>query len=59
MDLFEHYEDLPQNVLDVLSKHEEGDFSYKTCEALKNELEAIGYTCDYGLDASPYDLKKI
>ena len=57
MDLFEDYEALPQNVLDVLSKHEEGDFSYKTCEALKSDLEAIGYTCDYGLDASPYGLK--
>jgi len=57
MDLFEQYEKLPQNVQDVLTKYEEGDFTYETCEALKNDLEAVGYTCDYGLDASPYDLK--
>ena len=59
MDLFEHYETLPQNVLDVLSKHGDGDFTYTDCEALKTDLEAIGYTCDYGLDATPYELRKL
>jgi len=59
MDLFEQYEELPQNVLDVLSKYEDGDFTYESCEALKNDLEAIGYTCDYGLDAEPYELREL
>jgi len=58
-DLFEQMETLPQNVLDVLTKYEEGDFTYDTCDALKNELEAIGYTCDYGLDAIPCELRKL
>ncbi len=59
MDLFEQMETLPKNVLDVLTKYEDGDFTYETCEALKNELEAIGYTCDYGLDAVPYELRRL
>jgi hypothetical protein len=59
MDLFEQYETLPQNVLDVLSKYDDGDTTYISCEALKNDLEAIGYTCDYGLDGVPYDLKQL
>lgn len=59
MDLFEQYEKLPQNVQDVLSKHSEGDSTYDSCEALKSDLEVVGYTCDYGLDASPFNLKLI
>jgi hypothetical protein len=58
MDLFENYETLPQNVLDVLSKHGDGDFTYEVCESLKNDLELVGYTCDYGLDATPFNLRK-
>jgi len=58
-DLFETPNELPQNVQDVLSRYEEGDFTYNTCEALKRDLNAVGYTCDYGLDASPYNLTKI
>ena len=28
-------------------------------DKLVKDLNAVGYTCDYGLDASPYDLKQI
>ena len=59
MDLFEQYDDLPQNVKDVLNKFEEADKTYINCQALVDDLEKIGYTCDYGLDASPFDLKKL
>lgn len=58
VDLFEHYDLLPESVQAVLNKH--GDVqSYEECEALIRDLEAVGYTCDYGLDGSCYDLKKI
>ena len=56
VDLFEQTETLPQNVQDVLTKYESSDSTYKTCEALKSDLNDIGYDCDYGLDASPYNL---
>jgi hypothetical protein len=35
------------------------DNDYETLQNLKAELESIGYTMDFGLDAEPYDLRKI
>ena len=58
MNLFENYEILPQNVQDVLTKHESMDFTYENCDSLISDLESVGYTCDYGLDASPYGLRQ-
>lgn len=57
IDLFEQIETLPQNVQEAITKYHDSDSTYKTCEALKSDLNAIGYDCDYGLDATPYDLK--
>lgn len=59
IDLFEVYETLPQEVQDVLLKYCTGDNSYELCEALIKALEPLGYTCDYGLDGEPYELRKI
>lgn len=59
MDLFEIYETLPMEVQVVINNFSEKDTTYDNCAKLVEELEAVGYTCDYGLDASPYDLKQI
>jgi len=59
MDLFDRVETLPQEVQDVLMKFSEHEQTYETCANLVSELELVGYTCDYGLDASPYELEKI
>lgn len=59
IDLFEHYETLPQEVQDILLKHCTGENSYDECRALISALEPLGYTCDYGLDGQPYNLKKL
>jgi hypothetical protein len=53
------YEELPTELVDVLKRHIKGEFTYEECERLQNDLEEIGYTCDYGLDACPINLKKI
>jgi hypothetical protein len=58
IDLFEHYEDLPQEVQDVIDKHGEPN-GYEGCKKLIADLELIGYTCDYDLSATPYGLRKI
>jgi len=58
IDLFEHYHLLPDEVNKVLDKYSEMDTSYENCKALEKELNALGYSMDYGLDAVPYDLKK-
>ena len=59
IDLFEHYETLPIEVREVLEKHSNDDNTYENCEELIIDLEKVGYTCDYGLDGVPFDLRKI
>jgi hypothetical protein len=58
-DLFNTPELLPQEVKDILAKYDEMGTSYDTCHKLIKDLEQVGYTCDYGLDGIPYELKKI
>ncbi len=63
-DLFnEEPESLPLELQDVLSafekRNEEGADGYENCAGLVKELEKIGYTCEYYLDAQPFNLKKI
>ena len=58
IDLFEHIETLPQEVRDVLDKHmEDWEDDYRKCAELVADLEAVGYTCEYGLSAEPYNLR--
>jgi hypothetical protein len=58
-DLFSTPELLPLEVQAILDKYEESDFNYESCGNLVDELEEVGYTCDYGLDATPFDLRLI
>lgn len=55
-DKFEHYEELPQVVRDIISRHD--TFNYETCERLIEDLNKVGYSCEYGLDAIPFNLYK-
>lgn len=56
MDLFEHPELLPQRLQIVLSKVED-DLTYDQCAALLARVERMGYTFEWGLDATPYNLR--
>jgi hypothetical protein len=56
-DLFEHYEMLPIEVKEILDKHSNDDPTYENCRELDKDLGKVGYTCDYGLDGIPYDLR--
>lgn len=59
-DLFEHTENLPSEVLQVIDKYANLiDLSYTECEEFLNELEPLGYSFEYGLDAEPCNLTKI
>lgn len=58
MDLFEHPETWPAQLLAIFEAYNDKE-DYKHLEQMKKECEAIGYTFDYGLDATPYNLKKI
>lgn len=58
-DLFLKYETLPDDVKAILDKYSEEDATYESLAAMTNELEPLGYTFDYYLDAEPYNLRKI
>ena len=60
IDLFENSHLLPVEVKSVIDRYGELDEpTYDNCEAMLKELEPLGYTFDYELDAIPYDLRPI
>lgn len=58
-DLFEFQENLPIEVREIIFQFENSNLSYEDCKIFVCELEKVGYSCEYGLDASPYNLKKL
>lgn len=58
-DLLEQYDELPQDVQNVLNYFFHLDNTYENCEWLVETLNKIGYTIEYGLDAEPYNLRKL
>ena len=62
-DLFENYEKQPKELAEIvdfyMEKFEEGDYDYQDSQNFLKEVEAIGYTFDYGLDNEPYGLRPI
>jgi hypothetical protein len=57
MDMFEQYKLLPIEVQAILDKYSEKENDYENCSNLVDELEQVGWTCDYGLDAEPFNLR--
>jgi hypothetical protein len=61
IDLFEDYKNIPPELQKVLDKNDNnlmgGD--YRGLEKALKEVEKIGYTFDYYLNAVPYDLRPI
>ena len=58
-DLFETPEKLPVKVQEVLDRYSLEDETYENCENMLKEVEKLGYTFDYYLDAVPFDLRKV
>jgi hypothetical protein len=56
-DMFNDWENIPPDVMAILDKYSEEEQSYQILQSLQDELEAIGYTFDWGLDAEPYGLR--
>ena len=59
LDLFETPELIPHEVQAVLDTLSEDANSYWELERIQKQVEKLGYTFDYGLDAEPYDLRPI
>ena len=62
-DLFEDYENLPKKVSSLIKNfdiaRETTLNTYDLCFKLVTDLNNIGYTCEYGLDADPFNLSLI
>ncbi len=59
IDLFEQYALLPDRVQKLITTHFDGNQDYTTCKVVLREMKKLGYTFDFGLDAEPYNLRKI
>ena len=60
IDLFQHVERLPKNIQYTIERYTNSDsFSYDDCRAMLEDMESQGYTFEYGLDAEPYNLKRM
>lgn len=46
----EDYDNLPDNVKDIINSFDEDLDSYVECERIISELNLIGYTAEYYLD---------
>jgi hypothetical protein len=49
----------PKKVRQFLDTFENQPNDYPTCEKMEAGLNKLGYSIDYGLDATPFDLKPI
>jgi hypothetical protein len=62
-DLFENYNKQPKELAEIvdfyMAKYDEGEMDYQDTKNFLKEVEAIGYTFDYGLDNEPYGLRPI
>jgi hypothetical protein len=59
MDLLENYSELPQNIQDIIFSFNEDLDAYKECERIENELKPLGYSVEYGLDGTLFNLQKL
>lgn len=58
IDLFEHYENLPQDVLNILDETT-GDEDYDELYAILDRLKPLGYTFEIGMCGSAYNLREL
>jgi hypothetical protein len=61
MDLFENYNAQPPTLRKVCDFYsdlmEEQGYTYTRCEEFLKQVEKLGYTFEYGLDAMPCNLR--
>lgn len=52
------YDALPQKIKDILSTFDENLDPYKECKRIQNDLEDIGWDCDYDLSGTITEVTK-
>ena len=59
IDLFEHYETLPQIIQSIINSWDDNESLYSEADRLLEALRPHGYTFEYGLCGNPFNLTKI
>jgi division protein CdvB (Snf7/Vps24/ESCRT-III family) len=59
IDLFEDIESLPEEMKELLNEYSTKENTYQNCAELQSMCEYLGYTFEYGLDAEPFNLRKV
>ena len=57
IDLFSTPELLPEQIKAILDTFDVETLSYQDCETMLAEMEKLGYTFEFGLDATPFNLR--
>lgn len=52
------YEEMPEEVKDIVDSFDEDKNTYGECLRIKFELQSIGWTCDHGLSGEVYDVRE-
>jgi hypothetical protein len=52
------FDNLPSKVQEILNTFDEDKDSYIECKRIQEELEKIGWTCDYYLDGTIFDVQE-
>lgn len=55
----EDYDNLPEDVKEIVDSYTDEGCKYKECRRIIDELEKIGWTGDFGLDGEIYEVKKL
>lgn len=58
-DLFDDYKNQPEAVSDIISNYDMEIADYEELEAMKSELEGVGYTFDFDMDGTAYGLRPV
>lgn len=59
IDLFDQFDKLPKKVQAALNSFDENGDLYKECNRVLKEINKLGYTYEYYLDGTPYNLTKL
>jgi DNA repair protein RadC len=57
-DFFENIEKAPKKVQVIVEKYANDENTHEDCQRLEQELEAVGWTIEYGLDFVPQNLQR-
>ena len=58
-DLFKHRSELPQEIIKIIDGYDAEEMTFTEAEEMIHRLEQNNYTCSFGMDGMPYELRKL